>query len=223
MSEPETEDTKHQLTTQTTTIYLTQLSLKAFKKKRYLFIMKATVLSINFLLLTYSTRLSSFVLHHDRRSQQQYKNTIIPRLSATFCEGNYVNHPSTNKRYHDIKQRKPTSSLLLLSMSENSDSESDKADVVSNPMDISMVSDELWDEMEEIKPSELSILKELLGINIFTFILAGLIIIMLSLNAILGPGWLGQQIFGLENTGTFTETSNSLPAVMDLDGADNLL
>lgn len=175
--------------------------------------MKATVLSINFLLLTYSTRLSSFVLHHDRRSQQQYKNTIIPRLSATFCD----------KRYHDIKQRKPTSSLLLLSMSENSDSESDKADVVSNPMDISMVSDELWDEMEEIKPSELSILKELLGINIFTFILAGLIIIMLSLNAILGPGWLGQQIFGLENTGTFTETSNSLPAVIDLDGADNLL
>lgn len=64
--------------------------------------------------------------------------------------------------------------------------------------------------------------KKLLGINIFTYILAGLIVIFLSLNTLLGPGWLGQQM-GIEGTGTFTQTSDSLPDVLDLNGSDNLL
>jgi hypothetical protein len=38
---------------------------------------------------------------------------------------------------------------------------------------------------------------------------------MLSLNAILGPGWLGQSM-GLSGTGSFTETSSSLPSMVDL-------
>jgi len=61
-----------------------------------------------------------------------------------------------------------------------------------------------------------------MGINIFTYILAGLIAIFLSLNALLGPGWLGQKL-GLEGTGTFTEISESLPSIVNLNNPENLL
>ena len=44
----------------------------------------------------------------------------------------------------------------------------------------------------------------------------------LSLNALLGPGWLGQRL-GIEGTGTFTQVADSLPDVLDLNGVDNLL
>ena len=45
--------------------------------------------------------------------------------------------------------------------------------------------------------------------------------LMLSLNAIFGPGWLGQAI-GIAGTGTFTEVSPSLPDTIDL-GVDEFL
>jgi hypothetical protein len=61
-----------------------------------------------------------------------------------------------------------------------------------------------------------------LGINVFTYILAGLIAFFLSLNLLLGPGWLGQSI-GLEGTGTFTQISDSLPGTVDLSASENLL
>jgi len=77
-------------------------------------------------------------------------------------------------------------------------------------------------DLEENAPGELAIMKELLGINIFTYILAGLIAIFLSLNALLGPGWLG-QIMGLKGTGTFTDISPSLPDIIDLSNSANLL
>ena len=63
---------------------------------------------------------------------------------------------------------------------------------------------------------------KLLGINVFTYILAALIAFFLSMNFILGPGWLGQQI-GLEGTGTFTEISESLPDSVDLSKDEFLL
>ena len=63
---------------------------------------------------------------------------------------------------------------------------------------------------------------KLLGINVFTYVLAGLIAFFLSMNLILGPGWLGQSM-GLEGTGTFTQISDSLPATVDLSGTENLL
>lgn len=61
-----------------------------------------------------------------------------------------------------------------------------------------------------------------MGINIFTYILAALIVIFLSLNTILGPGWLGQTM-GIQGTGTFTEISDSLPDNIDLSSPENLL
>lgn len=63
---------------------------------------------------------------------------------------------------------------------------------------------------------------KLLGISIFTYILAAAIVFFLSMNAILGPGWLG-QVSGIPGTGTFTEVSDSLPNNMDLNNPENLL
>lgn len=57
--------------------------------------------------------------------------------------------------------------------------------------------------------------QQLLGINIFTYILAAAIAFFLSMNAIFGEGWLGSTI-GLQGTGTFTERSEKLPNVVDL-------
>jgi len=57
---------------------------------------------------------------------------------------------------------------------------------------------------------------KLLGINIFTFILAALIVFFLSLNYILGPGWLGSTI-GIPGTGAFQEVSPSIPGTIDLN------
>ena len=52
--------------------------------------------------------------------------------------------------------------------------------------------------------------KQLLGINIFTYILGALIIFFLSMKVLLGPGWLG-QLLGLGDVGTFTRVSDQLP------------
>lgn len=77
-------------------------------------------------------------------------------------------------------------------------------------------------DAQEGAPDEFAIMKELLGINIFTYILAGLIAFFLSLNLLLGPGWLGQSM-GLEGTGTFTQISDSIPGTVDLSASENLL
>ena len=63
---------------------------------------------------------------------------------------------------------------------------------------------------------------QLLGINIFTYILAALIVFFLSMNAIFGVGWLGQSL-GWEDVGTFTKVSDSLPLDVDVSGDDYLL
>ena len=63
---------------------------------------------------------------------------------------------------------------------------------------------------------------KLLGINIFTYILAAAIAFFFGMNTILGPGWLGSTL-GVEGTGTFTETSQSLPGKIDLGDSQYLL
>ena len=57
--------------------------------------------------------------------------------------------------------------------------------------------------------------RQLLGINGFTYLLGGLIVFFLSMNAVLGPGWLGNSI-GIQGTGSFVERSDTLPNVVDL-------
>ena len=84
-------------------------------------------------------------------------------------------------------------------------------------MDVTQEFDaEALEEMEREQPSEWMVMKELLGINIFTFILAGLIVFFLSMNMILGPGWLGNTL-GIQGTGSFEEVSPSLPGSLDLN------
>jgi len=61
-----------------------------------------------------------------------------------------------------------------------------------------------------------------LGINIFTYILGAAIVFFLSMNAILGPGWLG-NVIGVKGTGEFTQMSDSLPDIVDLGQSDYLL
>lgn len=63
---------------------------------------------------------------------------------------------------------------------------------------------------------------KLLGINIFTYVLAAAIAFFFSMNIMLGPGWLGNSI-GMEGTGTFQEVSDSLPDIIDLSNSDFLI
>jgi hypothetical protein len=63
---------------------------------------------------------------------------------------------------------------------------------------------------------------KLLGVNIFTYVLAAAIVFFLSMNTIFGPGWLGNFI-GLEGTGTFEKVSNSLPDTIDLSNSEFLI
>ncbi|KAL3757970.1 hypothetical protein ACHAWU_006028 [Discostella pseudostelligera] len=86
----------------------------------------------------------------------------------------------------------------------------------------SEISDETWRDIEGAAPSPWTIMKELLGINIFTYILAAAIVFFLSMNAIAGPGWLGQTL-GWEDVGTFTRVSDSLPLSVDVSGSQYLL
>jgi len=72
-------------------------------------------------------------------------------------------------------------------------------------------------------PDSWTVTKQLLGVNVFTFILAGLIVFFLSMNLILGPGWLGQQL-GVEGTGNLGNVvSEKLPLSMDLSQSPYLL
>jgi len=63
---------------------------------------------------------------------------------------------------------------------------------------------------------------QILGINIFTYVLAIAIAFFFSMNVFLGPGWLGSKV-GIPGTGTFTERSSSLPDTIDLSDSEYLL
>lgn len=61
-----------------------------------------------------------------------------------------------------------------------------------------------------------------MGINVFTYILAALIVLFGGANFILGPGWLGGTL-GIKGTGSIEKVSPSLPNQMDLDKDEYLL
>lgn len=85
-----------------------------------------------------------------------------------------------------------------------------------------LLSDDLWEEIEGAQPPQWVVMKQILGIGGFTYVLGALIVLMLTLNAVLGPGWLGQAM-GIQGTGTFTEVSSSLPDQIDLSADAYLL
>jgi len=83
-------------------------------------------------------------------------------------------------------------------------------------------SDEEMQQIMDGAPPKSVVIQQLMGINVFTYILAALIVFFLGGNQLLGPGWLG-QIMGLEGTGTFTEVSPSLPLAVPLNNPENFL
>lgn len=84
------------------------------------------------------------------------------------------------------------------------------------------ISQTLWEELEANAPPKIDGFKQILGINIFTYVLAALIVFFVGMNVFLGPGWLGQNM-GLVGTGSFTEVSENLPMSIDLSRPENLL
>lgn len=88
--------------------------------------------------------------------------------------------------------------------------------------DSSDISDETWNEIEGGAPSRWAVMQNLLGINIFTYVLAAFIVFFISMNVVFGPGWLGQSL-GWEDVGTFTRVSDSLPLNVDVSKPEYLL
>mmetsp|Transcript_26930 Transcript_26930/g.30765 ORF Transcript_26930/g.30765 Transcript_26930/m.30765 type:complete len:168 (-) Transcript_26930:458-961(-) len=130
---------------------------------------------------------------------------------------------------YSIKKMNYYGKFVLRSNSNDKESTNEKSNdqdqeiiMVEPGTESDVLSDELWEEIEGNKPPLFSVMKELLGISVFTYVLGFLIIVMLSLNALLGPGWLGQSI-GIPGTGTFTELSDSIPDKFDLSADEYLL
>jgi len=107
------------------------------------------------------------------------------------------------------------SGLFVSPSDKDSDSVQNLFDYDGTYVDSEMDEDDL-EEIESGMPSEWMVMQQLLGINIFTVILAGLIVFFLSMNMMFGPGWLGSKI-GIPGTGSIQEVSPSLPGSIDLN------
>jgi len=180
------------------------------------------------------TRIPTFAFNVHINKPYQTKNTILDNIYShphKFSTHNNSNNPRLPSRIVYDNHRSNNFSLILRHEKTTDDDPFDFSDDEGAgvnegnrfiPVDDAEIEPEMLMNLEEGKPSELLIMKDLLGINIFTYILAGLIALFFSLNLILGPGWLGQQM-GMPGTGTFTEISDSLPDSVDLSGVENLL
>jgi len=148
----------------------------------------------------------------------------------------FLQQPSSTayRRLHTTTIVPSTTQLHAADDNNNSDNNSiDPSRVISNDLGLEIVrgtglenadeiSEQTWEEIEQSAPSKLMVVKNLLGVNIFTYILAALIVFFLSMNAVFGVGWLGQSL-GWEDVGTFTKVSESLPLDVDVSGSDYLL
>eukprot|EP00985_Skeletonema_marinoi_P028866 scaffold26193_cov153-Skeletonema_marinoi.AAC.5 len=147
----------------------------------------------------------------------------------------FLQQPSSTayRRLHTTTIIPLTTQLHAADDNNNSDNNIDPSRVMSNDLGLEIIrgtglenadeiSEQTWEEIEQSAPSKLMVVKNLLGINIFTYILAALIVFFLSMNAVFGVGWLGQSL-GWEDVGTFTKVSESLPLDVDVSGSDYLL
>eukprot|EP00565_Helicotheca_tamesis_P000745 CAMPEP_0185732216 /NCGR_PEP_ID=MMETSP1171-20130828/15381_1 /TAXON_ID=374046 /ORGANISM="Helicotheca tamensis, Strain CCMP826" /LENGTH=195 /DNA_ID=CAMNT_0028401649 /DNA_START=23 /DNA_END=610 /DNA_ORIENTATION=+ len=181
-----------------------------------------------------ATVASAFIAPDSRHHLLQHSTPKLDKYSPSRCKTASVNHPALSAAFTipSNASRAPFSPWRIFATPNNEEDDENiisTASVDDNEPNIQIIrgtgeeiTDELWDDIEGGAPSQWEVLKQLLGINIFTYILAAAIAIMLSLNAILGPGWLGQMM-GLEGTGTFTDVSDSLPGNIDLNQPENLL
>jgi len=135
----------------------------------------------------------------------------------------HVDRNNNQKAFvHQIRRQK-SGGLFLQSSPGNNEEVSENSngldDEFATPVDWS---EGEFDEIDENAPPISLMLSQMLGINVFTYILAGLIAIFMSLNALLGPGWLGQKM-GIPGTGEYTEYSRSLPQSINLNNPENFL
>mmetsp|Transcript_26440 Transcript_26440/g.59255 ORF Transcript_26440/g.59255 Transcript_26440/m.59255 type:complete len:170 (-) Transcript_26440:247-756(-) len=130
-----------------------------------------------------------------------------------------------------VERQRPRNnvSLSALAADDADESTSESSEEVANDLGIEIIrgesdeiSDDTWLDIEDAKPDQMTVVKDLLGINIFTYVLGALIIFFLSMKVLLGPGWLG-QLLGLGDVGTFTRVSDQLPLNVDVSGQDYLL
>lgn len=164
---------------------------------------------------------SNLPLHKSVEGRRKYScnhNNSSTRMKLTKLDDDFFNDGINNDN-NDKSDMNSSSSSSMSSVFINNNYSKDDNDRQENDDEIP---NNIIKQLEEGQPSELTIMKELLGINGITYVLVGLIVFFLTMNTVLGPGWLGQMI-GLEGTGTFTEISSSLPGEVDLSQPENLL
>jgi len=138
------------------------------------------------------------------------KQDTLLYWSPTVCERNRV-----------LRRRimKDTKDCYLCLTEKNYDMEEQQQEDLDVNDFVVVDTDEYRNMMEQARihaPDTWTIARQLLGINIFTYILGGFILFFLFMNTILGPGWLGQQM-GFQGTGSLPDTvSDHLPLSIDL-------
>jgi len=136
------------------------------------------------------------------------------RLESTFGGRADAGRIGRNKNFFLVRTNHD--SVRYASPSEKeSDSVQKLFDYDGNNYDDEIDENDL-EEIEAGQPPEWMVMQQLLGINIFTVILAVLIVFFLSMNMTLGPGWLGSKL-GIPGTGSIQEVSPSLPGTIDLN------
>ncbi|OEU15423.1 hypothetical protein FRACYDRAFT_240110 [Fragilariopsis cylindrus CCMP1102] len=147
------------------------------------------------------------------RIQRIRKITEIYQLSSKKLE----EEEETDIASTAIKSDSDSIRKLLSDLNSNKNNDDDGyGEYFDFDGEIQEMDDTMLEEVKEGQPSEFNIMKELLGISIFTYILAGLIVFFLGMNYILGPGWLGSTV-GIPGTGSFDEVSPSIPGMIDLN------
>jgi hypothetical protein len=131
-------------------------------------------------------------------------------------------HDENERRHHLLFCRRHVGGAMLLLRSKDEDSRMLDEFAVDDLEDETPTEEELLEMIATNQPSQFDVMKELLGLNIFTLILAILIALFMGANFLLGPGWLGNKL-GIEGTGTFQEISDAIPGIIDLSKADYLL
>mmetsp|Transcript_24590 Transcript_24590/g.53236 ORF Transcript_24590/g.53236 Transcript_24590/m.53236 type:complete len:194 (+) Transcript_24590:167-748(+) len=181
-----------------------------------------------------SINLIAWIILASSRTSHSTTTAFTHSPSRTSSPPNHAIRIHHNRRHH-----RAVSTINLQSTSLNNNdnddegiSNNDQEDSRRVPNDLGLdiirvndsseISDGVWDDIEGGAPTRWMVMKNLLGVNIFTYILAASIVFFISMNLIFGPGWLGQSL-GWEDVGTFTKVSDSLPLNVDVSAPEYLL
>ncbi|KAG7349306.1 hypothetical protein IV203_011903 [Nitzschia inconspicua] len=146
-------------------------------------------------------------------TQGSFNNTpVMKRMHSIISGTKYLTSKLPSYQHHiSCTSQRCRYTALYATTDEDGDNNSFLREVELGEMD-----SEVLEKIEQEQPSEWMVMQQLLGINAFSYVLAGLIVFFLSMNILLGPGWLGNTI-GIQGTGSFEEVSPSLPGTIDLN------